>query len=150
VDICQQFIAVNQNVSTYEEIIKRLVQKLYAVDYVTSQFLEHVLQRERLHPTGLETALYGVAIPHADEAHVMRSSIAVASLKEPVVFYQMGATEKKVKVKLVFLLAIKQSEDHLALMTKLMHIFNNKKLLQQLAQSKDELTMMDQLQHYLE
>src|SRR5699024_9634505 len=57
-------------------------------------------------PTGLPTSPCAVAIPHTDTDKVLESKIALAILKEPVSFSNMGDASIEVDVKIVFMLAI--------------------------------------------
>jgi PTS system galactitol-specific IIA component len=58
--------------------------------------------------------------------------ISIATLTEPVQFCEMGNPEEKVDVKIVFMLAVKDSESQIELLTKLMKIVQNQDLLKEI------------------
>lgn len=90
-----------------EEVIKRLISKLFNEGYIESEqaFLEAVLKREEVSPTGMEK---GLAIPHGKSAAVKKAVFAAARLKTPVNDWE--SIDPNNKVQLVFLIAIPESE----------------------------------------
>src|SRR5690625_2368323 len=143
-------MALQQNVTSYEEIITLLGERLYASGYVTRQFTQQVLLREKHYLTGLETKPYGMAMPHPDPEHVIQSSIAIASLTEPVTFYRMDHPSKPIEVTIVFVLAVKESQQQVKVIETLMDIFRDQQFMKQLGQSSDENIIIEQLQYYLQ
>jgi len=96
--------------ANHEEAIAPLIKLLSEKGYVKETYLNNVLQREKVYPTGL--LLEGginVALPHGDTEHVKKLSLAVGTLSKPVVFHHMGSDPKKediVQARIVFLLAV--------------------------------------------
>lgn len=121
------------------EILKVMAQALYEKGLVMETFEKAVLEREEVFPTGLPLGTYGVAIPHTDAEHVVRSQMAFASLKNPVTFRMMG-TGENMEVSLVFMLALKQSDDQLTMLQRLVEIFQDATRLEEFAacQSHEE------------
>jgi len=77
--------------------------------YVKEDFVEAALERERNMPTGLPLGgEYNAAIPHVDIEYVHKSALGLATLKEPVVFYNMVENDKEVPCQLVIMLALDQ------------------------------------------
>lgn len=101
------------------EVIEQLGQSLRQAGCVTGSFEADVLAREAEHPTGLPTQPVGVAIPHAKPRGVLRSAIAVGILADPVEFRVMGAPDEAVAVRIVFLMALKESDRHLNILSAL-------------------------------
>jgi len=81
-------------------------------------FLDALVERESNFPTGLATKTTSVAIPHADPAFVKVPALAVARLRRPVSFRAMDNPEHSLAVQLVFLLALKDPEVHVAFLKK--------------------------------
>ncbi|WP_171016676.1 PTS sugar transporter subunit IIA [Pseudalkalibacillus caeni] len=123
-------------VVTREEAIDGLSVVLNESGYVKETFLSAVLEREKVHPTGLPAAV-GVAIPHTDTEHVLKPALAVGVLENPVPFQVMGNPEENVEVKIVFLLAMKEPQAQLDLLQKLMGLLQNEELLIQLSKSEN-------------
>lgn len=111
---------------SYEEVLKILSERLYKKGYVKEGFYEKLLEREKDFPTGLPIeGDVKAAIPHASPEYVKKSKIAVGILKKPVTFIEMGSRDRFVECKLVFLLAIKDSDKHLEFLKQLMDFFVN-------------------------
>lgn len=131
---------IKSTAKTKEEVIKQLAEELYEKGYVTEDFAEGVLAREKVYPTGLEFESLGVAIPHTDADKVKSPQIAFAVMETPVIFQNMADIEKEVKASLVFLLAIKKSDEQVLMLQKLVEILQNKEFLHRLqtASGKEE------------
>ena len=90
------------------------------------------------------TQTIGVAIPHTDPDKVIEPQIGFMSLKHPVTFHQMG-DNAEIQVKLIFMLALKKSDDQLSMLQKLMALFQNQEAmdaLQKIEQKNDFLDLM--------
>lgn len=120
-----------------EEVLEKLAERLTSNGYVKDKYLEAILERERLFPTGLLTADLGVAIPHADSQYVIKPGIAIGVLKEPVKFNVMGNPDEEVEVRIVFMLSIKNPSQQINLLKKLVSVFENKHLLKNLSKTQD-------------
>ncbi|HLR68652.1 PTS sugar transporter subunit IIA [Virgibacillus alimentarius] len=122
---------------TKEEVISKLGNQLQKNAYVTEDFVKSVLQREEHFPTGLPASPYGVAIPHTDPNKVVQSQIAFASLKNPVIFYTMGPVQYKIEVKMVFLLALKKSNEQLNMLQNLTGVLQHENMVKKLGDAKN-------------
>ncbi|MBS7130796.1 MULTISPECIES: fructose-specific PTS transporter subunit EIIC [Clostridium] len=115
----EKLVLLNQKCVTKEEVIKKLIEKLYEEKVITSkeEFFDAVMEREAHSPTGLER---GVAIPHGKSNIVKKAAFAVARLEKPITDWE-SVTEGN-QVDLVFLLAIPKAEEgstHLKLLAEL-------------------------------
>ncbi|PPA70318.1 fructose-specific PTS transporter subunit EIIC [Jeotgalibacillus proteolyticus] len=90
-----------------EQVIRQLVSELNKKKYLESEqtFLEAVLHREEISPTGLER---GLAIPHGKSVAVKKAAFAVARLASPLEDWE--SIDPANKVQLVFLIAIPEGE----------------------------------------
>ncbi|MBU3092526.1 fructose-specific PTS transporter subunit EIIC [Clostridium sp. CF011] len=114
-----ELIILNQKSLKKEEVIKKLIDKLYDQGILSSkeEFFKTVMERESQSPTGLER---GVAIPHGKSTSVNKAAFAVARLESPINDWE-SVTENN-DVELVFLLAIPKAEEgstHLKLLGEL-------------------------------
>ncbi|WP_411168355.1 fructose-specific PTS transporter subunit EIIC [Clostridium sp. MB05] len=112
-------ILLNQKCSNKKEVIKKLVERLYDDNIISSkeEFLQAVMEREAHSPTGLER---GVAIPHGKSTTVKKAAFAVARLEKPIMDWESVTDDNNVD--LVFLLAIPKAEEgstHLKLLAEL-------------------------------
>ncbi len=71
---------------------------------MTDMHTTAILQREAQFPTGLPVTPYGVAIPHTDGTYVLKPQLAFASLKNPVVFQEMGNRSREIQVTFILCL----------------------------------------------
>ena len=137
----EDLVFINLEAATKEEALQLMGARLATQEFVKEGFIVSILEREKNYPTGLPTEPFGVAIPHTDGDMVHDSKIAFASLKKPIQFLMMGTADKLVDVKLIFMLALKNPEDQLETLQKLMGIIQNPEMVLKLAQIKsaDEL-----------
>jgi galactitol PTS system EIIA component len=119
------------------EVIERLAGLLLEGGYVKESYLPNVLVRETIMPTGLQTKAGGVAIPHTDSEHVIRSVMAIGLLKSPVNFKNMANPSEVVKVNLVFLLAIAEKQAVIQVLSQLAEMFLDPDVLGQAFGKKD-------------
>jgi len=95
-----------------KDIIKLLGEALVKNSYTKNDFVKAVLQREKKFPTGLNTPI-PMALPHVGVSFTLRKGFAIATLKKPVMFNQMGEPDKKVGVRIVLMPVLtKKSEDN--------------------------------------
>lgn len=123
--------------SDRQDALKKMADSLYAAELVSASFHEGIIEREESFPTGLAVEPYGIAIPHTDADKVITPQIAFASLKKPVKFQMMG-NGQEMDVSLIFMLALKKAEDQLAMLQRLMGIFQDRSLLEELAACKNQ------------
>jgi fructose PTS system EIIBC or EIIC component len=115
----EQLVIFDVDSTSKQEILENLVGALYEKDILTSKedFLQSVLEREQISPTGLEA---GLAIPHGKSKSVKQAAFAVARLKNGIDTWESIDSDNKVQ--LVFLLAIPDAEagsTHLSVLSEL-------------------------------
>lgn len=115
----KELIMLDLNISSKEEAIKLLIDKLYNEGVISSkeQFFNTVMERESHSPTGLER---GLAIPHGKCDSVKKAAFAVARLNNKIPDWE--SIDPNNEVDLIFLLAIPKVEEgstHLKLLSKL-------------------------------
>ncbi|MBB1200973.1 PTS sugar transporter subunit IIA [Enterobacteriaceae bacterium 89] len=124
--------------TTQHEIIRMLASPLVNDGMVVSDFAEHVIAREGNFPTGLAVEPVGVAIPHTDHKHVRNNAISVGILAEPVNFEEMGGEPEPVAARVVFLLALGESNKQLNVLGWIMELIQDQHFMQQLLVMNDE------------
>lgn len=123
--LSEDFVITDIKCTTCEEAISILAQSLINSKYVKDCFDEKVLEREKKFPTGLKTKSIGIAIPHTEPEFVNESTVAVGILKDPVAFRKMAKENEEVQVKIIFLLALKDSNKHLNVLSDLIKIIRD-------------------------
>ena len=138
----ESIILLDLEGKTKEDILRAMSKNLEEKGLVKESFTDAIIAREQEYATGLPTMGVSVAIPHTDIEHVNKKTISVAVLKEPVDFGVMGDPTETTPVKLVFMLAMDETDSQLSLLTKLMQIFQDEAILLQLANAKDKTEIL--------
>ena len=112
------FIYRNTSFTDQNAFFDGIASDLYAAGYVTADYAQALKDREAEFPTGLPVP-GGVAIPHTDATHVLKDTIAVATLVEPIAFGEMGGDDgDMVSVSLIVLLVLTSAAGHLAFLSE--------------------------------
>lgn len=119
----EALIAFDLYASDAREVIDLLAGKLQSQDLVAADYGAQTWSRELNHPTGLPTKPFCIAFPHADAEGVNQSALAVAMLREPVVFQNMADPEERLDVMLVFMLANRNPEEQIQTLRNLAMLF---------------------------
>lgn len=134
----EELIFLDYEADSREELLRKLASELKQRGYVKESYIKGVLDREKVFPTGLNTAGVKVALPHTDAIHVNKAAIVVAKLKKPVIFKEMGFGEKDVEAKLIIMMAVRKPEDQVKTLSKLMSILSDEETLTSLYNCKDK------------
>jgi len=118
-------------------VLTQMVEYLKERGYVEDGYLEMLLEREDEFPTGLATEPFAVALPHTDPVHVLKPCVLVSKLKDSVEFHEMGKENELVKVKYVFVLVVEKSKYHMDVLQRVIGIFMNKSVMNQLYEAED-------------
>ena len=129
-----------KNISSKEEALTYLSDKLIEKGIVKESYKEAILNREKVFPTGLQFEKYGIAIPHTDVEYVNKEQIAVMTLENPVSFYQMGTNDVEVSVKVIFMLALKEAHSQLSILQQLIEILQDKEIMERLMNMDEHTT----------
>ncbi len=127
--IDETLIKVNLRAGNWEGVLREMGTTLFEQGYVRDTYIKGLIDRETEFPTGIATDSIGVAIPHTEAGHVIKTTVAVAVLDKSVPFSLMGSEEGRVDVDIVFMLAITNPDNHLLFLQKLMGIFQKKEVL---------------------
>ena len=130
--INEDLIQTDVIASTQNEIFEQLAKPLYDLNLVSEGFLEEVRRREQKFPTGLPTEPFGVAIPHTDPEYVKQNAISVGVLRHPVTFTVMGTDDENTDVRVVFLLALNESQKQLNILKSITELIRDAKQLEKL------------------
>lgn len=118
-ELHEDLVFVGLEATTPEEIFEKMGGRLRDLGYVKDTYPHALAEREAVFPTGLDLGDgRGVAIPHTDPEHVNRSAVAIATLKEPVRFVQMGSSPEEhlsADARLIIMLAM-QGSGHLEML----------------------------------
>ncbi|MEW9501922.1 BglG family transcription antiterminator [Jeotgalibacillus marinus] len=126
----------HQSFSSPIEAIKFACSELEKKKFVTKEYVETVIQREKLSATTFEN---GTMIPHGSDKEVLSSVISIIHLSNPILW-----NDKKVSI--LFLLALKGDEiERRELFRELLSICEDKKLLQHMRNVDSAKELLDLL-----
>lgn len=127
-----------------EEVLKLLAENLYEKGYVKEEYIKAIQEREKEYPTGLPSSAPGIAIPHANYEMVNQTTLAVATLQEPVEFQNMEAKKVALPIQIVIMMAIGEPHGQVEMLQKIVTIIQNEPLRKDLIQAKtdDELLQL--------
>ncbi len=148
--IKEELICLDGQADDDKTAIKTLGDMMVHQGYIKTAYVIAVSERENDFPTGVALQNAGIAIPHATPAdNIFKNGIAILRLIRPVEFHSMENPDDVVSVKLIFMLALKNANQHLSILQKLFGIFQQEKLIQKLQETinKDEFCkiMVDNL-----
>ena len=98
------------------------------------------VEREKDYPTGLPTEI-PTAIPHAKVSGIKENAICLLKLESPVVFRRLDDDTEQVETDLIFNLAIKDPNEHLQVLQRMMEFLNNKEVLLKCKELSNEETV---------
>lgn len=134
----RDLIRIGVEVEKQNEVIEMLGMLMEEKQLVKPTYVQAVLDREKIYPTGLPTRGISVAIPHTDSSHVKKSAIGLAVLHQPVGFSLMGGDgSEQIDAQIVFLLAISDSKAQIELLKKLMKLFQNDEVLSKIVAAEE-------------
>lgn len=134
----EKLIFLDYEASDKEDLITKMTTYANDLGYVKDTFLEAILKRESVFPTGLRGENLTIAIPHTDAVHINNPGIFFTRLKDTVKFKEMGLGVDDVDVKLVFMLLIKNPKEQVSMLSNLMGIFSQPDKVEILTNSKDK------------
>lgn len=136
-ELNKQLIFIELEAENCEDVLDQVGGALIKEGYCKNTYKEALKIREAEYPTGLDIDGIGVAIPHTDISHVEKQGIAIAVLKNPVTFVQMGTDDETTEVRLVFMLAVKEPKTQIDRLQTILGIIQDKDILKKLLEVKD-------------
>lgn len=137
--ITADLIRLAADVKNDQEAMMVLGNILFENGYISEAYAKDVAKREADFPTGIALESGGIAIPHATpKGNVLKNGIAVLQLARPILFHSMENAEEQVSVDLVFMLALKDSDQHIAMLQKLFSMFQTDHVMRVLQNTADK------------
>ena len=134
--IDEHLVHVGMAETAKEAAIRSLAQGLYDLDCVDQGYLENVLAREEIYPTGLPSWI-PVAVCHTEARFVKRSALAVGTLASPIAFEEMGTPERTVAAEIIFLLALADPKEQVPWLKKMAGVFKDQNTLAAIRDARD-------------
>lgn len=138
----KELIVSNLEAESSEDVFHAMAEMLKDRGYVKDSFYSGLVERESKFPTGLLLGKYNVAIPHTDAIHVLKPTIAIATLKHPVKFNCMDGNGD-VNVETVFVLALNEPHSQIVMLQQLMLLIQDEDILRNMHSAKDSEELYD-------
>ena len=135
-----KYLVIQGVANNSEEAIRLCGEALYKAGIVGEDFAQLCVEREKEYPTGLPTEI-PTAIPHAKAGGIQENAICLLKLQSPVVFRRLDDDEEQVETDLIFNLAIKDPEEHLVVLQRMMEFLNDKEVLLKCKELSEEETI---------
>lgn len=142
----EDLIYRNIDFKTSREIETFLADQLYENGYVKDGYKKALLEREQKFPTGLPSSQPAIAIPHANADLVNKTTLAIATLKEPVEFKNMGNTKEDIPVRIVIMLVIAEPHSQVKMLQKVADIVQNEELRKEFLQAETKQKLLQLIQ----
>lgn len=107
------------------DAIQKVGQVFLQNGFVKDSYIDAVLAREIVYPTGLQLGTIAIAMPHTDVKHVLRPAVGIAKMKNPVTFKHMGEPETEVQVEMLFMMAITDPNQQIDTLKRVLTVFQN-------------------------
>ena len=104
------FVLDSLQAASRDDALTQMARYLVERDHCEESFPDAILERERVHPSGLPMAGHKIAIPHTDSHHVKRSIILFARLVHPVEFRSMGNPDETISVRMISMFALREKK----------------------------------------
>lgn len=128
------------------EVLTKLGDLLFKAGFVKDTFINGAIEREKNFPTGLELGgEINAAIPHTDIVHVIKPGLALATLKNPVIFKNMGDKDQDVPCRLVFVMALNEAHAQVEMLRELAMVLQDPEILKRLIEAREYQEIVDAL-----
>lgn len=138
----EDLIFLDLEVSSQDELFNVMNHHLLELGYVNEEYLDALKEREATYPTGLAAPVCSVAIPHVDSRYIHKPGIAFVRVAQPIAYKEM-VSDNDLEVKLFFFLLVKNKDEQVQILSKLMGTFADDDFLNQLLQGKTNKEILD-------
>lgn len=137
----KDLVVTDLEAESSKEVFEKLGGKLVETGYCKESYVNALITREKSFPTGINMGEIGIAMPHTDREHVNKSGVAIARLKNPVKFLQMGTLDVEVQARIIFMLAVEDPDAHLVFLQRIIILLQDENVLHKIleAKSKEEI-----------
>lgn len=144
--LCEDLVFREVIAKTKEEVLSFLAEKLFEKGFVKQEYIEAIQEREKEYPTGLPSSEPRVAIPHANFEMVNKTTLAIATLKQPVEFHNMEKKQVRLPVQIVIMMAIGEPHGQVDMLQKIVTIIQDEPLRKAMIQTKSNRELLQLLE----
>ncbi len=148
--VMQEYVLDQITASTREEALTKMAEFLVEKGNCKPTFVEAILKREQVHPSGLPMLGPKIAIPHTDAEHVEKSVILFVRLPEPVEFLSMGSPDDKLEVRMISMFALKEKKRIGDMLETLINVYQKEEILNAILDAPDSMAIFSILRDAVE
>lgn len=141
----EELVFRNIHANSNKEVLSFLANQLYQKGFVEESYIEAIQMREKEYPTGLPSTQPIVAIPHANYELVHHTTLAIATLKNPVDFHNMEDTASLLATQIVIMMAIGEPHGQVEMLQKIVSIIQNEPLRKQMIAAETDDVLLNLL-----
>ncbi|EGP5276122.1 PTS sugar transporter subunit IIA [Enterococcus faecium] len=141
----QELVFRNVQAKTDSEVLAFLASEMYKKNYVKEEYIQAIQEREKEYPTGLPSTPPGIAIPHANYEMVNKTTLAIATLKDPVLFHNMENNKEQLPIQIVIMMAIGEPHGQVEMLQKIVGIIQDEPLRQEMIRSGNDTELLELL-----
>ena len=135
--VLRDYILDDLQAGSREEALEQMANFLVDKGNCKPSFVEGILHRESIHPSGLPMPGPKIAIPHTDAEHVNESVILFARLAEPVTFLSMGSPDDELEIRMISMFALKEKKRIGDMLETLINVYQDESVLQAILEAPD-------------
>lgn len=148
-ELDENLIHIKVGSSTKEDCIRLGAKSFYENGYVKEAYIDEVLEREKDYPTGLPGKTINIAIPHTNPTNVLKAGMGVIIPEKPVEFFVMGSEDEVVFCDIIMPLSIKDPNQQIDILKKIMNLLKNEEKLQAIKTSQSKTEVIEILKDFL-
>ena len=135
------YLGVDGN--NFFEVLNNVSKELNKKTYINDGYIESVIEREKIFPTGLEFPKYCIAIPHTDSKYIKKDAIAIVEPKQSVIFRDMATNSKDLEVNIFLLLLISKNENQVKVLSSVIKNFSDEDFYNKIIQNNDKKKILN-------
>ena len=135
--VLREYILDDLQAQSREEALEQMANYLVDRGNCKKSFVDGILHRESIHPSGLPMPGPKIAIPHTDAEHVNESVILFARLSEPVTFLSMGSPDDQLEIRMISMFALKEKKRIGDMLETLINVYQDETVLQAILDAPD-------------
>ena len=141
----EELVFRNVQAKTDSEVLAFLASEMYKKNYVKEEYIQAIQEREKEYPTGLPSTPPGIAIPHANYEMVNKTALAIATLKDPVLFHNMENNNEQLPIQIVIMMAIGEPHGQVEMLQKIVGIIQDEPLRQEMIRAGNDTELLELL-----
>lgn len=141
----EELVFRNVQAKTDSEVLAFLASEMYKKNYVKEEYIQAIQEREKEYPTGLPSTPPGIAIPHANYEMVNKTTLAIATLKDPVLFHNMENNNEQLPIQIVIMMVIGEPHGQVEMLQKIVGIIQDEPLRQEMIRAGNDTELLELL-----